>query len=704
MAGSLRRAAFNAMAAWLLLLTASSAAPRATAFHLPRDARDGGASAQFPPQSPRQHDVQDRSSGDDRSGSALESSYDRDAALELESTYEEDDDVARAAGVATTRGAGRDPAALIATSAGFAYPMAAPIYVAKSQLPVMMNLKATWSLYTNPSSPHTYPYPSPLCPQCPALPVMMSLKNTWSKYADLSSRMEMSGMGLRGSLSGIIGDLTTLEELSVPLCPLSPSALLSLSFSFSIALCTEFLLPAAGPTRQLITKNWFTHEFPNNLSKLVRLQNLQVWSNYFNHTIPPGLGNLRNLYQLCAPPSLHLPSSLLLFPFLPLPLPAVSPHSFLYPPRPLSPLPSSSVAPLSLFRALNGPSLCLQVLPASFLKWPHLPLSSHVRISPCRHLNINYFKGGISSNPSCDPFCLPPPLSLISCPPLTLSASSTRFHTSSPLTRISPSRHLNINYFKGGIPNTFSQLTNLYRLFVSSNLLSGTFPSVICTMTTLRELRISGNHFEGTIPPCISRLKLLYYMYVDTNKFTGRLPASIGTMTNLQNLFMSSNPKLTGRLPRNLGNMSFLPITLPPPPLPPTNNPLTPLPPNSSIPSHHPFLPNPPASAPHPPLLLSLPIPTHPCPPLCTLSNHVRPSPCMPIRVMEYCNFSGPIPPSITRLTRLQRVLLDNNYFRGIVPENLSRLTDITILYLERNFLYGTFPKGISSLPKLSYL
>ncbi|CAI5986843.1 unnamed protein product [Closterium sp. NIES-65] len=561
MVDSRRRAAFAATAACLLLLTASSATSRAAAFHLPQDARAGDTSAHFPPlfppQFPRQHDAQDRSSGVGQIGSALESSYDRDAALELESTYEEDDDVARAAGIGATRGAGRDPAALIATSAGFAYPMAAPIYVAKWQresqrsvallrsiaplsntplsyafnpytpnpppsaftdspfpffpLPSSssappsvreMSLKATWSKYADPSpSPPTSSPPFPhLFRRAPSvLPVMMSLKATWSKWADLSSwdgskpcdqwtrikcwtdgtirRMEMSGMGLRGSLPGIIGDLTTLEEL-------------------------------------LVTKNWFTHEFPN-LSKLVRLKNLQVWSNYFNHTIPPVLGNLRSLYQL----------------------------------------------------------------------------------------------------------------------------------------------HLNINYFKGGIPNTFSQLTNLYRLFVSSNLLSGTFPSVICTMTTLRELRISGNHFEGSIPPCVSRLKLLYYMYVDTNRFTGRLPNSIGTMTNLQNLFinqnsiagplpatitrlrklrilfMSSNPKLTGRLPRNLGNMVGL----------------TDL-------------------------------------------------------VMEFCNFSGPIPPSITRLTRLQRLLLDNNYFRGIVPENLSRLTDITILYLERNFLYGTFPKGISQLPKLAYL
>ncbi|CAI7848861.1 unnamed protein product [Closterium sp. NIES-54] len=183
MAGSLRRAAFNAMAAWLLLLTASSAAPRAAAFHLPRDARDGGASAQFPPQYPRHHDAQDRSSGDDRSGSALESSYDRDAALELESTFEEDDDVARAAGVATTRGAGRDPAALIATSAGFAYPMAAPIYVAKSQRESQLMLRCYAHCYAlhlappplssllplllAPLKSFPLPQPSSNAPQCP---------------------------------------------------------------------------------------------------------------------------------------------------------------------------------------------------------------------------------------------------------------------------------------------------------------------------------------------------------------------------------------------------------------------------------------------------------------------------------------------------------------------------------------------------------
>ncbi|CAI5462665.1 unnamed protein product [Closterium sp. Yama58-4] len=455
MAGSSRRTAFTAMAACLLLLTASSAAPRAAAFHVARDARDG----------------------DGRISSVLESSYDRDAALERESTYEEDDDVARAAGFATTRGAGRDPAALIATSAGFAYPMAAPIYVAKSQLPTLMSLKATWSKWADLSSwdgskpcdqwtrikcwtdgtislrlqlaPSACPFSLPLqlapsgCPcvfvlasaclsavtcdlplaprPSPRAPRPAPLAPRPTLRAPRSTplaprpslrapnrRMEMSGMGLRGSLPGIIGDLTTLEEL-------------------------------------LVTKNWFTHEFPNYLSKLVRLKNLQVWSNYFNHTIPPGLGNLRSLYQL--------------------------------------------------------------------------------------HLNINYFKGGIPNTFS----------QLTNLYRLFVSSNLLSGTFPSVICTMTTLRELRIsgNHFEGSIPPCVSRLKLLYYMYVDTNRFTGRLPKSIGTMTNLQNLFINQNSIAGPLPATITRLRNLRILFMSSNpKLTGRLPRNLGNMVGLTDLVM----------------------------------------------------------------------------------------------------------------------------------------------------------------------
>ncbi|CAI7789902.1 unnamed protein product [Closterium sp. NIES-53] len=462
MAGSLRRAAFNAMAAWLLLLTASSAAPRAAAFHLPRDARDGGASAQFPPQYPRHHDAQDRSSGDDRSGSALESSYDRDAALELESTFEEDDDVARAAGVATTRGAGRDPAALIATSAGFAYPMAAPIYVAKSQLPVMMSLKTTWSKYADLSSWDG----SKPC-------------NQWTRIRCWTDgtirRMEMSGMGLRGSLPGIIGDLTTLEEL-------------------------------------LITKNWFTHEFPNSLSKLVRLQNLQVWSNYFNHTIPPGLGNLRNLYQL------HLNINYF-----------------------KGGIPNTFSQLTNLYRLFVSSNLLSGTFPSVICTMTTL---RELRISG------NHFEGTI-------PPCISR-LKLLYYMYVDTNKFTGRLPASIGTMTNLQNLFINQNSIAGPLPATITQLRNLRILFMSSNpKLTGRLPRNLGNMVGLTDLVMEYCNFSGPIPPSITRLTRLQRVLLDNNYFRGIVPENLSRLTDITILYLERN-FLYGTFPKGISSLPKL--------------------------------------------------------------------------------------------------------------------------------------------------
>ncbi|GJP77221.1 hypothetical protein CLOP_g7645 [Closterium sp. NIES-67] len=190
-----RRAAFSEMAACaLLLLTTSAALPRAAvAFHRapePRDAVDA------------RHDFDFRSSisasdqQQQQANSGFASPTDNGFAtpLSIESTYSESSPYsvpsASSASVSSASSAAsgsRDPAALIAASAGLAYPMRAPIYVAKSQLPVMMSLKATWSKYTDLSS---WDGAKP-CAQ------WFRIK-CWTDGT--IRRMEMSGLGLGGGL------------------------------------------------------------------------------------------------------------------------------------------------------------------------------------------------------------------------------------------------------------------------------------------------------------------------------------------------------------------------------------------------------------------------------------------------------------------------------------------------------------------------
>ncbi|GJP86895.1 hypothetical protein CLOP_g16867 [Closterium sp. NIES-67] len=222
--------------------------------------------------------------------------------------------------------------------------------------------------------------------------------------------------------------------------------------------------------------------------------------------------------------------------------------------------------------------------------------------------------------------------------------------------------HLNINYLTGGIPESFSQLTNMRKFYVSSNWLSGPFPPVLCNMTSIWELRISYNHFSGTVPECISNLKNAYYLYIDTNWFTGTLPSTIGDLPMLQNLFINQN-SLSGPLPPTITSLTKLRILFM---------------------SSNPYL-------------------DHELP--SDLGNMVSLTDFMVSLtdfVMEFAAFNGTIPDSITNLTRLSRILLDNCRFTGSIPQGISNLKALTVLYLEGNRFYGSFPSGILKLPQLS--
>ncbi|CAA7018154.1 unnamed protein product [Microthlaspi erraticum] len=67
-------------------------------------------------------------------------------------------------------------------------------------------------------------------------------------------------------------------------------------------------------------------------------------------------------------------------------------------------------------------------------------------------------------------------------------------------------------------------------------------------------------------------------------------------------------------------------------------------------------------------------------------------------------NFSGTLSPSITNLTNLRIVLLQNNNITGKIPSEIGRLTKLETLDLSDNFFRGEIPFSIGSLRSLQYL
>eukprot|EP00980_Cylindrotheca_fusiformis_P005439 scaffold1160_cov95-Cylindrotheca_fusiformis.AAC.4 len=106
------------------------------------------------------------------------------------------------------------------------------------------------------------------------------------------------------------------------------------------------------------------------------------------------------------------------------------------------------------------------------------------------------------------------------------------------------------NSLHGTIPTELFQLPKLQLLFLSGNKLSGSIPTEAGLAANLRNLDLDGNDITGTLDNVVNpRLKNLY---LSGNLLEGTIPQDIGTMTMLETLVVNNN-ELSGSIPREIG-------------------------------------------------------------------------------------------------------------------------------------------------------
>ncbi len=104
----------------------------------------------------------------------------------------------------------------------------------------------------------------------------------------------------------------------------------------------------------------------------------------------------------------------------------------------------------------------------------------------------------------------------------------------------------------GTIPSQLTVLSNLKRLDLSSNMLTGDIPSEFEELSNLEELSLAGNRLTGEIPLELGNLLTLTVLTLSDNRLTGAVEGNLESLLNLEVLDLSDNIGLSGGLPAEL--------------------------------------------------------------------------------------------------------------------------------------------------------
>ena len=215
----------------------------------------------------------------------------------------------------------------------------------------------------------------------------------------------------------------------------------------------------------------------------------------------------------------------------------------------------------------------------------------------------------------------------------------------------------------GDTPSLEGTPTRVTRLFLHRSGLNGTIPPELGRVTELEWLYLHANDLTGGIPGALNNLAKLERLYLYDNDLTG-ISGELGSgMAELRRLFAQRN-RITGSIPANLGDMPRLDwLRL-------DRNRLT-----GAIPSQ-----------------------------LGNLSTLRR----LYMHEQEGWRtgggFSGTIPSTFSRLSRLEYLVLNRNSLTGTIPTWLGGLPNLKWLGLYDNGFTGSIPAQLGSLSNLERL
>lgn len=118
---------------------------------------------------------------------------------------------------------------------------------------------------------------------------------------------------------------------------------------------------------------------------------------------------------------------------------------------------------------------------------------------------------------------------------------------------------LDWNNITGTIPTQLANLTTLKSIILDGNIgITGTIPTELSQLTNVSSLILSGCSLSGTIPSLIwENMTFMGRLGLDYGQLTGSIPSEFGLFTNMTKLSLEGN-QLTGTIPTELGNLENL--------------------------------------------------------------------------------------------------------------------------------------------------
>ncbi|KAJ9694958.1 hypothetical protein PVL29_010444 [Vitis rotundifolia] len=230
--------------------------------------------------------------------------------------------------------------------------------------------------------------------------------------------------------------------------------------------------------------------------------------------------------------------------------------------------------------------------------------------------------------------------------------------------------------FGGVLPNSTANLsTQLMKLKLDNNQLSGTIPPGIGNLVNLTDLILANNDLTGSIPVLIGNLQMLGRIDLSRNQLSGHIPSSLGNITRLYSLHLQNN-HLSGKIPSSFGNLLYLQE------LDLSHNSL-----NGTIPEKVMGLVS---------LTISLNLARNQLTGL--LPSEVRKLKNLGYLDVSENKLSGEIPDGLGSCLTLEHLHMEGNFFKGSIPPSFISLRGLLDLDLSRNNLSGQIPEFLQQL------